>query len=113
MPHIRWVLFVFLVGLLVNCAPPPRAADMRGASATVVPTSASTTDAPLAPTAVAEATTAAPQALPLGDGKFSQTGQQGYIYACSTRISNEGVYHIYGRLSAQQAGKRLKQDQEL
>ena len=92
MPHIRWVLFVVLVGLLVNCAPPPQAADMRGASATVVPTSASTTAAPSTPTAAAAAATVAPQVLPLGDGKFSQTGQQGYIFACSTRISNEGAF---------------------
>ena len=90
MPHIRWVLFIFLMGLLVNCAPPPQAADMRGVNATVVPTSASSTDAPLAPTAAADASTAAPQMLPLGDGKFSQTSQQGYVLACSTRISNEG-----------------------
>jgi hypothetical protein len=90
MPHIPWVLFVFLMGLLVNCAPPPQAADMRDVNATVVPTSASPTDALLAPTATADATTATPQVLPLGADKFSQTGQQGYIFACSTRISNEG-----------------------
>jgi len=90
MPHIPWVLFVFLMGLLVNCAPPPQATDMRGVNATVVPTMASPTDAPLAPTAAADATTAAPQELPLGAGQFSQTGQRGYVFAYSTRISNEG-----------------------
>ena len=90
MPPIPWVLFVFLMGLLVNCTPPPQAADMRGVNATVVPTSASPTDTPLAPTATADATTAAPQVLPLGAGQFAQTSQQGYVFACSTRISNEG-----------------------
>ncbi len=92
MPYMRWVLVVFLMGLLVNCAPPPQSADMRGVNPTVVPTIPATTDAPPAPTAAANATNDAAQALPLGDGKFSQTGQQGYIFACSTRISNEGAF---------------------
>lgn len=74
MPHMRWMVFVCVMGLLVNCTPPPPSADMRGASATVVPTPAATNQNP-APTPVADATTAAPPALPLGDGKFSQTGQ--------------------------------------
>ena len=37
-------------------------------------------------------------------------GEVGNKYA---RISDDGVYQKYGRLSAQQAGKKLKQNQEL
>ena len=92
MSFVRILVGLCVVGILANCTPPPRGADMRGTNATVVPTIPASTDAAPAPTVAANATNDAAQALPLGDGKFSQTGQQGYIFACSNRTSGAGAF---------------------
>ncbi len=90
MPYMRRVMCVVLLVLLANCAPPPRAGDMQQVR-TPAASTAAVSDIPVIPTPHVDAT-AVSQALPLGDGKFSQTGQQGSIFACSTRISNEGAF---------------------
>lgn len=107
MSYMRRMVCAVLMGLLVSCTPPPRAVNMPQSRPSVIATMVAArptlvaTDVQLTPTSNVDGTTAAAQAVPLGDGKFSQTGQQGYIFACSTRTSNAGAFASGAWLDAQ------------